>query len=194
MNRLILGLAVFFGIHSISLLALGWRNRIAERLGRRAWQRIYSIAAILGFYLLISGYAAARVADAVLYVPPVWFRYIAALLMLPAFTLAFASVLAGRIKARTQHPLLLATMLWAVAHLLTNGSVADILLFGTFLVWSVAVRISLGRRPARPPLGFVGVDRERRDCSRRRTRDLRDFHSLVARQIDRGTDTVSVKQ
>jgi uncharacterized membrane protein len=70
--------------------------------------------------------------------------------MLPAFTLALASVLPGRIKACTQHPLLLATMLWAVAHLLTNGSVADLLLFGTFLVWFVAVRASLDRRPARP--------------------------------------------
>jgi uncharacterized membrane protein len=69
--------------------------------------------------------------------------------MLPVFTLALASVLPGRIRARTRHPLLLATMLWAVAHLLTNGSVADLLLFGGFLAWAVAVRVSLERRPAR---------------------------------------------
>jgi uncharacterized membrane protein len=154
MNKLILGLVVFFGLHSISLLALDWRNRIAERLGRRTWQRIYSVAAVLGLYLLVSGYAAARVSDAVLYASSVWCRYVAALLMLPAFTLALASVLSGRISARAQHPLLLATMLWAVAHLLTNGSVADLLLFGTFLLWSIAVRVSLGRRPARPPLAL----------------------------------------
>jgi uncharacterized membrane protein len=150
MNRLILGLVVFFGVHSISLLALGWRNRLAQRLGSRAWQGIYSIAALLGFYLLVTGYGAARASAAELYVSPAWCRYVAALLMLPAFTLALASVLPGRIKTRTQHPLLLATMLWAVAHLLTNGSVADLLLFGTFLVWFVAVRASLDRRPARP--------------------------------------------
>ena len=150
MERLILGLAVFFGVHSISLLALSWRNRVAERLGGRTWQGIYSIAALFGFYLLVTGYGAARTSAAVLYASPPWFRYLAALLMLPVFTLALASVLPGRIRARARHPLLLATMLWAVAHLLTNGSVADLLLFGTFFVWSVAVCTSLERRPARP--------------------------------------------
>jgi uncharacterized membrane protein len=154
MHRLILGLAVFFGIHSISLLALGWRNRIAERLGRRAWQRIYSIAAIFGLYLLVSGYRGSSEGSAVLYETPAWFRYIAALLMLPAFSLALASVLSGSIAARVRHPLLLATILWAVAHLLSNGTVADLLLFGSFLLWSLAVRISLNYRPARPPLAL----------------------------------------
>jgi len=156
MNKLILGLVAFFGIHSISLLALDWRNRLAQRLGTRAWQGIYSIASLLGFFLLVSGYRATRASAEVLYVTPAWCRYIAVLLMLPAFTLALASVLPGRIKARTQHPLLLATMLWALAHLLTNGSVTDVLLFGAFLVWSVAVRISLDRRPRRPAIAFSG--------------------------------------
>ena len=150
MERLILGLAVFFGVHSISLLALGWRDRVAERLGKRTWQGIYSIAALAGFYLLVTGYGAARASDAALYATPPGFRYIAALLMLPAFSLALASVIPGRIRTAAQHPLLLATVLWAAAHLLTNGSVADLLLFGTFLVWAVAVRISLQQRPARP--------------------------------------------
>lgn len=150
MQRLILGLAVFFGVHSISLLALPWRDRVAERLGRRTWQGVYSIAAIAGLYLLVSGYGAARASDAVLYATPPAFRYIAALLMLPAFSLALASVIPGRIRTAAKHPLLLATMLWAAAHLLTNGSVADLLLFGIFLVWAVAVRISLEHRPARP--------------------------------------------
>lgn len=150
MARLILGLVLFFGVHSISLLALGWRNRVAERLGTRRWQAVYSVASLVGFYLLVSGYGAARPLAAVLYVPPAWFRYLAALLMLPAFTLALASVLPGRIQALARHPLLLATLLWAVAHLLTNGSVADLLLFGSFLLWAVAVRLSLERRPQRP--------------------------------------------
>jgi uncharacterized membrane protein len=154
MERLILGLVVFFGGHSISLLALGWRNRVAERLGPRAWQLVYSIIALLGFYLLVAGYGAARAAAAVLYVAPTWLRYVAALLMLPAFTLALASVLPGRIRALSRHPLLVSTLLWAVAHLLTNGSVADLLLFGTFLFWAVAVPISLERRPARRKLAL----------------------------------------
>ena len=150
MEKLILGLAVFFGVHSISLLALPWRNRVAERLGTTTWQGIYSIAALAGLYLLVSGYGAARAADAVLYATPPWLRYVAALLMLPAFSLALASVIPGRIRTAAKHPLLLATMLWALAHLLTNGSVADLLLFGVFLVWAVAVRLSLEHRPARP--------------------------------------------
>ena len=84
-----------------------------------------------------------------LYIAPSWLRYVASLLMLPAFTFALASVLPGRIRALARHPLILATLLWAVAHLLTNGSVADLLVFGTFLLWGVAVLVSLERRPAR---------------------------------------------
>jgi uncharacterized membrane protein len=151
MTTLVAGILIFFGIHSVSLLALDWRNRLAQRLGTGAWQGIYSVVSAVGLYLLISGYGAARHVAEVLYVPPTWLRYVAALLMLPAFTLALASVLPGRIQARARHPLLVATKLWAVAHLLTNGSVADLLLFGSFLLWAVAVRISLKHRPARPP-------------------------------------------
>lgn len=149
MEKLILGLAVFFGGHSISLLALGWRDRMAKRLGTRAWQTAYSILALAGFYLLVTGYGAARPVAAALYAPPPWLHYVAAVLMLPVFTLALSSVFRGRIQARAGHPLLLATILWASAHLLTNGSAADVLLFGAFLVWAVAVRLSLARRPAR---------------------------------------------
>lgn len=150
MNRLILGVVVFFGLHSISILALGWRNRLAERLGRGGWQGLYSLVSVIGLYLLITGYGAARPAAEVLYLSPTWLKYIAALLMLPAFTLALASVLPGRIHAWARYPLLVATKLWAVAHLLTNGSSADLVLFGSFLVWAVAVRMSLKHRPARP--------------------------------------------
>jgi uncharacterized membrane protein len=154
MDKLILGLVVFFGGHSISLLALGWRDRMAKRLGTRAWQGAYSILALIGFYLLVSGYGAARPLAATLYAPPPWLHYVAAVPMLPVFPLAFASVLAGRIRARAGHPLLLATMFWAVAHLLTNGSTADVLLFGAFLVWAVVVHRSLARRPARRMLAL----------------------------------------
>jgi uncharacterized membrane protein len=131
------------------MVALGWRNRVAERLGTRTWQAIYSIAALIGFYLIVSGYGAARSSAAIVYATPEVLRYVAALLMLPVFTLALAAVFSGRIRARTQHPLLLATMLWSVAHLLTNGGVAELLLFGSFLVWAIVVRRSLAQRPVR---------------------------------------------
>lgn len=150
MTRLILGIAIFFGMHSISMVAHGWRNRLAERVGAGLWQAVYSIASLVGFYLIVTGYGNARLVAEVLYVPPLWLHYVAALLMLPAFTLALASLLPGRIQARTRHPLLIATKLWALAHLLTNGNVADVLLFGSFLVWAGAVRVSLKYRPARP--------------------------------------------
>ena len=151
MTRLLAGILIFFGIHSVSMLALGRRNRMAERLGARAWQGVYSVVSAVGLYLIISGYGAARHVAEVLYVPPTWLRYVAALLMLPVFTLALSSVLPGRIQARANPPLRAATKVWALAHLLTNGSVADLLLFGSFLLWAVAVRISLRQRPARPP-------------------------------------------
>jgi uncharacterized membrane protein len=154
MSKLILGLLIFFGVHSISMAALAWRNRVVERLGKRAWQGLYSLAALIGFYMIISGYGAARATSGILYVTPPWFSWIAAILMLPAFVLALAAVFSGRIQARMRHSLLMAAMLWAIAHLLTNGSVADLLLFGGFLAWSVAVRVSLERRPARRPIAL----------------------------------------
>jgi uncharacterized membrane protein len=139
MNKLILGLVAFFGIHSISLLAVV--GAIARpRLGTRL-AGIYSIASLLGFFArqrLSSHPGAAEV----LYVTPAWCRYIAALLMLPAFTSRSPRCCRGASKPRPtsaaagDHAL-------GPAHLLTNGSVTDVLLFGTFLVWSVAVRISL---------------------------------------------------
>jgi uncharacterized membrane protein len=154
MSTFFLGLAVFFGVHSISLLALDWRNRAAAALGLGAWRVLYSLASLAGFYLLVAGYGSARATTGMLYVTPPGFRYLAAVLMLPVLTLTLASVLRGRIAARARHPLLLAAILWAVAHLLTHGSVAGVLLFGSFLVWSVATWVSLERRPARPPLGL----------------------------------------
>ncbi|MBM4218881.1 MAG: NnrU family protein [Gammaproteobacteria bacterium] len=154
MSTFFLGLAVFFGVHSISLLALDWRDRAAAAMGLGAWRIVYSLISLAGFYLLVAGYAPARATTGLLYVTPPSFRYLAAVLMLPVITLVLASVLRGRIAARARHPLLLAAILWAVAHLLTHGSVAGVLLFGSFLVWSVATWVSLERRPARPPMGF----------------------------------------
>src|SRR4029453_6175297 len=127
---------------------------MVERVGLRAWRRYYSIAAAVGLYLLIAGYGAARGADRMLYVTPAAFRYLAAILMLPAFTLALASVFRGRISARAKHPLLVATMLWSVAHIMTNGTVANVLVLRLFLVVSGAGRVSLDRRPQRPPIAL----------------------------------------
>lgn len=150
MTTLILGLVLFLGVHSVSIVAPNWRNAMAARLGDWGWKAVYAVIAIAGFWLIIQGYAAARLTPVVVWVPPAAMRHVAATLMLPVFVLLLATYLPGRIKAAAKHPMLLATKFWAFAHLLSNGMLADIVLFGTFLAWAVADRISLKRRPARP--------------------------------------------
>jgi uncharacterized membrane protein len=147
MERLILGLAIFLGVHSVRIVAPAWRERMVARLGLGPWKGLYSLASLAGFVLIISGYGAARAQSALLYTPPPWTRYLALLLMLPVFALLLAAYLPGRIKSMAKHPMLVAIKLWAVAHLLTNGALADVLLFGGLLAWAVADRISVKRRP-----------------------------------------------
>jgi uncharacterized membrane protein len=153
MQLLILGLVVFLGSHSVSIVAPGWRDRMVATLGERGWKIAYAAVAIVGFLLIIKGYGAARLTPTILYQPPIWIRHVTVLLMLPVFPLLLAAYLPGRISNATKHPMLVTVKLWAFAHLLANGSVADVLLFGGFLAWAVADRISLKRRPPRPVRG-----------------------------------------
>jgi uncharacterized membrane protein len=146
MNSLIAGLVIFFGVHSIAIVADGWRQRMIDRMGAWPWKGLYSVIAAVGLVLIISGYAIARQEPVVLYSPPAWMRYVTVVLMIPVFPLLFATYLPGRIQSATRHPMLVATKLWALSHLLVNGTLADILLFGAFLVWAGADRVSLKRR------------------------------------------------
>ena len=150
MVRLLAGMVVFLGVHSISIVAPAWRDRMAAAIGEWPWKGLYSIVSLVGFLLLVGGYAAARLDPVVLYVPPAGLRHVAALVMLPVFPLLLAAYLPGRIKTATKHPMLVAVKAWALAHLLANGMLADLVLFGGFLAWAVVDRISLKRRPARP--------------------------------------------
>ncbi|MCF8004597.1 MAG: NnrU family protein [Chromatiaceae bacterium] len=149
---LIIGLILFLGVHSVSIIDADWRNRTAARLGQVPWKAIYGLISLLGLYLIVIGYGQARIAvdPIVLYQPPVWMRHITLLLMVPVFVLLLAAYLPGRIQRTTKHPMLLATKIWALAHLLANGTLADLLLFGGFLAWAVADRISLKRRAPVP--------------------------------------------
>jgi uncharacterized membrane protein len=147
---LVLGLVLFLGVHSVSIVAPEWRDRTHARLGEGPWKAIYSVISIVGFVLIIWGYGQARQNPVLLYAPPFWTRHITMLLMLPVFPLLLAAYLPGRIKSALKHPMLVAVKLWALAHLLANGMLADVLLFGGFLAWAVADRISLKRRPPRP--------------------------------------------
>ena len=156
MGILILGLVIFFTVHSVSIINEPWRDRMALKMGEWAWKGVYSLAAIVGFVLIVKGYGLARYDPILLYAPPVWLRHLATLLLVPVFPLLLTAYFPGRIQAATKHPMLIATKLWAVAHLLANGMLADVLLFGAFLVWAVADRISIKRRtqrtvPGAPP-------------------------------------------
>ena len=162
MSMLLLGLVIFLGIHSVSIVAPGWRDAMAARLGVGAWKGLYSLVSLVGFLLLLKGYALARLEPSLVWVPPVGLRHVAALLMLPVFPLLFATYLPGRIRAAAKHPMLAAVKFWALAHLLANGMLADIVLFGSLLVWAVADRISLKRRaprttPAAPAKPFNDI-------------------------------------
>jgi uncharacterized membrane protein len=146
MTLLILGLVLFLGVHSIAIVSVAARDHWAAALGLNAWRGLYSLLSLAGFILLVIGYAEARQAPVLLYVPPGWMRHVVFALMLPVFPLLIAAYLPGRIKARLKHPMLAAVKIWALAHLLANGMLADVLLFGGFLLWAVVARVSFKRR------------------------------------------------
>ena len=139
MLLLALGLLIFIAVHSIRLVADDWRTRQIARLGLLRWKALYSLVSLLGFVLIVWGFEAARAVPLVLWQAPVFTRHLALLLTLVAFILLTAAYVPGtRIKAKLGHPMLLAVKIWALAHLLANGKAADLLLFGVFLLWSIA--------------------------------------------------------
>ncbi|MCA9506428.1 MAG: NnrU family protein [Spirochaetaceae bacterium] len=149
MSWLVLGLLLFLGIHSISIVNEPLRDRMVERLGPWPWKGVYSLPAAAGFVLLVVGYGLARQDPVVLYTPPTWLRHVALIVLLPALPLFVSTYFPGRIRRFVANPTLVATELWAGAHLLANGLLADVLLFGGFLVWAVADHLSLARRRPR---------------------------------------------
>jgi uncharacterized membrane protein len=148
MTPFIAGLVIFLGVHSVSIVAPRWRLAAIARIGEMPWKAAYSVISIASFVLLVYGYGQARMTPTVLYAPPRGLRHVALLLMLPVFPLFVATYFPGRIKAAVKHPMLVAVKLWAVAHLLANGTLNDVILFGAFLAWAVADRISVKRRSA----------------------------------------------
>ena len=148
MTTMLVGMLIFFAMHSVAIAAPGFREARVAAWGAGRWKLVYSLVSLVGFILMIRGYAMLRLEPHLLYVPPAGLRHLAALLMLPVFPLLLATYLPGRIKRIAKHPMLVAVKLWALSHLLANGMLADVLLFGGFLVWAVLDRISLKRRPA----------------------------------------------
>src|ERR1700720_2394194 len=148
MLLLIVGLVLFLGVHSVAIVAPAVRASTIQRLGARAWKGSYALVSLAGFVLLCHGFGLARQTPVLLYSPPTWLRHTALIVMLPVFPLLIAAYFPGRIKTAAKHPMLAAVKLWAFAHLLANGGLADVLLFGGFLVWAVVDRISVQRRTA----------------------------------------------
>lgn len=138
MTLLILGLVLFLGVHSVRIVAEDWRQRSITRLGEGAWKGLYSVVSLIGFVALVWGYGQARLDPTVLWPVPVWTRHLASLLVLAAFVLLAAAYVPGNhLKARLHHPMVLSVKVWALAHLLANNTLADLLLFGGFLLWAV---------------------------------------------------------
>jgi uncharacterized membrane protein len=138
MTLLLIGLLLFLGVHSTRIVAEDFRSRQIARLGDKAWKGLYSLASIVGFVLMVWGYGLARQDPVVLWATPVWLRHVAALLTWVSFVMVAAAYIPGNhIKATLQHPMVLGVKVWAFAHLIANNTLADLLLFGSFLVWAV---------------------------------------------------------
>jgi uncharacterized membrane protein len=147
MTLLLLGLLIFLGSHSVRIFAEPWRGARVAAMGLNAWKGVYSVVAIAGFVLIVWGYGQARGAPVIVFSPPVWTKHVAALLTIPAFILLAAAYVPGtRIKRAVGHPMVAGVKTWAFAHLLANGTLADIVLFGTFLAWAIADYIAARRR------------------------------------------------
>lgn len=135
---LIAGLVLFLGAHSVRIVAEGWRVRTIARWGLGPWKGLYSIASLLGFVLIIWGFSLARMTPTQLWSPPPGMRHLTWLLTLVAFVLLVAAYVPGNhFKAWFHHPMVLAVKVWALAHLLVNGNLAHVVLFGAFLVWAI---------------------------------------------------------
>lgn len=147
MAYLILGLVIFLGVHSVRIVADDWRTGVRARLGENAYKGVYSLLSLAGFGLIVWGFGMARETPVLLWSPPPGMRHAASLLTLIAFVLlAAAYVPRNGIKARLHHPMVLGVKTWALAHLLSTGGLAQLVLFGSFLAWGVVLYITSRRR------------------------------------------------
>lgn len=138
MALLLLGLVLFLGVHSVRIVAEPWRAATLAKIGEKRWKGAYTLVSLAGFALLVYGYGLSRHSPVVLWSPPRGMNHLAALLMVVSFVLLAATyVPRNGIKAKLHHPMILAVKVWALAHLLANGNLADVVLFGAFLVWAV---------------------------------------------------------
>ena len=150
MAILVLGLVIFLGLHSTRIVAEGGRAKAIARLGEGPWKGVYSLLSLIGFVLIVWGFGRARGDAAELWTPPVGARHTTILLMLFSMILIGAYIFRqSHIAVAVHHPMVWGVAIFAAAHLLANGSSADLLLFGAFLVWAVADLVSSYARDQR---------------------------------------------
>lgn len=167
MEALIAGLIIFLGIHSVRIVADGWRTRTLARVGEKTWKLSYTVLSIASFALIVWGYGQARQTPVVLWALPAWGAKATGALMLASLTmLAGAYVPGSKLKSVLHHPMLWSVLVFAVAHLLANNTLADLLLFGGFGVWAALDLLSCYARdraagteyaPAKPGLTAVNA-------------------------------------
>jgi len=159
---MIAGLALFIGVHTLTTLRDARAAAIA-RLGEGGYKIAYSLASFAGIALIAWGFSLYRATGWInVWHPPVALRHLALALMLPAVILVVASYIRGRIYTTLKHPMLAGVKLWALLHLLANGDLGSIILFGSILAWAVYDRVSLKRRadPGAPPIPVGGVSND----------------------------------
>lgn len=143
MTILLLGLVLFLGAHSVRIVGDGWRTRMISQLGMQRWKAVYSLVALAGLVLIVWGFAQARHAAPQLWTPPLWTKHLNLLVMLLAMILLGASHSPkSHFKTILHHPMTWSVALFSGGHLLANGTLADLVLFGALFVWSVAALFS----------------------------------------------------
>jgi uncharacterized membrane protein len=148
MSLLIIGLIIFLGSHSCRIFSEPWRNNMIDRLGEVKWKGLYTIISFIGLALIVIGYGQARQTPVVLWQPATYLTHIAVLLNLVAFIFLAASASTNNaIRLKVKHPMILGVKVWALAHLLANGTLVDLILFGSFLLWAVLDFRSARKRP-----------------------------------------------
>jgi hypothetical protein len=152
MALFLIGLVIFLASHSCRIFAESWRNHMIDRLGEVKWKGLYTIASLIGFIIMVIGYGQARQSTVVLWQPNAALIYIALVLNLVAFIfLAGSSPSNNAIRLKLKHPMILGVKVWALAHLISNGTLVDLVLFGAFLIWAVLDFRSSRKRPIHIP-------------------------------------------
>ena len=155
---MIVGLVLFFGVHTLTTQR-ELRARLIASLGEGTYKIGYALVSLVGLALIVLGFADYRATGWIdIWHPPKVLKHIAVALMLPAVILVAAAYIRGRIYSAIKHPMLSGVKLWAAAHLVANGDLGGIILFGSFLGWAVFDRISLTRRvdAGAPPIPIGG--------------------------------------